>query len=248
MSFVEVAVALPVHGSFTYAAPAELGLQIGHVVQVPFGRQKVTGYVIGHQDHTAFARTKAVSRLVDPEPAFDDTQLSFFRWMADYYLSGLGEVISTALPSQIKVKTRRVYVPTEAGIEGLAESPEDGSARLLVLREVIARPGRTRTGVARALHQEVEKDDAGRLLESLVRAEWVAIEERESAQSRRIQTVSLQVPANEIPMEGGVRMRGVLAHLAEAGGVMDIHALVALEGEGARSAVKRLEEKGLVTP
>ena len=246
MSFVEVAVALPVHGGFTYAVPAGLDLQIGHVIQVPFGRQRVTGYVVGLQDHTDFKRTKQVRRLLDPEPAFDETQLRFFQWIARYYLSGLGEVISTALPSQIKVKTRRVYVPTQAGIEGLAENAEDTNPRFLVLREIIARPGRTKGGIARVLHQEIDKDEAGRLIESLARAEWIAAEERESGQSRRIQTVTLQVPPSEIPMEGGARMRGVLAHLAEAGGHMDLATLVQLEGNGARAAVKRLESKGIV--
>ena len=247
MSYVEVAVALPVHGSFTYAAPPQLDLKLGHVVQVPFGRQRVTGYVVGLTDKSEFARTKSVARLLDPEPVFDTTQLAFFRWISEYYLSGLGEVISTALPSQIKVKTRRVYVATDDGIEGLAQSPEDDTARLLVLREVIARPGRTRTGIARSLHQEVEKEDVHRILESLVRAQWLACEERESSQSRRIQTVSLAVAPDAIPLEGGVRMRGVLAHLAEAGGTMDIPALVTLEGNGARAAIKRLAAKGLVT-
>ena len=62
MSFVEVAVALPVHGSFTYAAPPEMALQLGHVVQVPFGRQKVTGYIVGHKDQTAHTPTPHTQR------------------------------------------------------------------------------------------------------------------------------------------------------------------------------------------
>jgi primosomal protein N' (replication factor Y) (superfamily II helicase) len=247
LSFVQVAVALPVHGGFTYAVPPELVLALGHVVQVRFGRQLVTGYVIALQDHTEFARTRPVSRLLDPEPAFDAEQLRFFEWIASYYLSGLGEVISTALPSQIKVKTRRVYVPTDAGIEGLAQASDDASEMLLVLREVIARPGRTRGGVARVLHQEVNKDNVRRLLESLVRKEWVAVEERSTSQSRRIRTVNLEVPADALPLETGARMRGVLAHLVEAGGLLDLNRLVELEGQGARSAVKRLEAKGLVS-
>ncbi len=246
MSFVQVAVALPVHGSFTYSIPPELELGVGNVVQVDFGRQRVTGYVVGTLDQSDIKRIRPVRRLLDPEPAFDSTQLEFFRWIAGYYLAGLGEVISTALPSQIKARTRRVHVPTQEGIEGLADNSSDTSSRLLVLREVVARPGRTRGGIARALHQEVERDEAGRLLESLVRAGWVAIEERESARSRRIQTVTLQVAPDSIPIEGGVRMRGVLAHLAEAGGQMDLSALVQLEGNGARDAVRRLVAKGLV--
>ena len=218
------------------------------MVQVPFGRQKLTGYVIRRTAESAYEKTKPILRLLDPIPAFDSTQLPFFEWIARYYLAGLGEVISTALPSRIKARTRRVHIPTDDGIEALATGdlePEDPAT--LVLREVIARPGRTRKGIERSLADEAEPSDVGRAIDHLVRHQWVAVEEREQGtRAGRITTVKLLVASDSVPMDGGVRMRGVLARLAESDGQLDMSTLVRMEGAGARDAVRRLETKGLV--
>ena len=225
-----------------------MGLQLGHVVQVPFGRQKLTGYVIRQTDKSDFKNTKAVLRLLDPIPVFDSSQLPFFEWIARYYLAGLGEVISTALPSRMKARVRKVHIPTDEGIEALATGdlePED--AATLVLREVIARPGRTRRGIERSLTDEAEPNEVGRALDHLTKHHWVAVEEREQGtRAGRITTVKLLIEPDSIPMDGGIRMRGVLARLAESSGQLDMSTLIQLEGAGARDAVRRLENKGLV--
>lgn len=248
MSFAQVAVARPVRGLFTYAVPPGMHLEMGHAVLVPFGRQNITGYVIEVTDATTVKNTKPVKRLVDPMPVFDAAQLRFFQWIARYYFAALGEVIATALPSRIKVKIRRVYLPGELGIEALAtEDLDPTSALSLTLREVIAHPGRTRGSYARKLDQELQPDEVTRALDGLVRRQWVAIEEREQGQrAGRITTVRLTVSADSIPMQGGIRMRGILARLAEAGGQLDLSTLVQLEGASSRDAVRRLATKGLV--
>ena len=248
MSFVEVAVARPVRGLFTYGVPAGLNLQMGHVVQVPFGRQQATGYVIRTAETTEVKRVKPVTRLIDSTPVFDAEQLRFFEWMSKYYLSGLGEVISTALPSRYKAKIRRIYVPTDAGIEALATGDLDPTkATALTLREVVAKTGRTRGGLQRLLREELEPQVVSRTLEQLARKGLISIEEREQGlKAGRISTVSLTVAPDSIPLNGGVRMRGVLVRLSEAGGTMDLSALVQLEGGSTRDAVRRLKDKGLV--
>jgi primosomal protein N' (replication factor Y) len=224
-----------------------MDLAIGHMVQVQFGRQKVAGYVVGLAEATDLKRVRPVHALMDPKPGFNTDQLAFFRWMAEYYLSGLGEVIATALPSRYRARVRRVYIPSPAGIEALAAEDLGDEPAVQVLREVVARPGRTRGGVARVLHQELEAKAVARCLQQLVRKEWVIVEERQPPErSGKVRTVKLLVPCDAVPMEGGIRMRGVLARLAEAGGTMDIADLVQLEGNAAQSAVRRLVEKGLV--
>ena len=225
-----------------------MNLEPGHVVQVPFGRQQVTGYAIRLLEQTDIKRLKPVNRLLDPIPAFGEQQLRFFDWIAKYYLSGLGEVISTALPSNFKAKFRRVYLPTDAGIEALATGgldPEDAGS--ITLREVVAKPGKTRGGLQRALAEEIDNDGVARCLESLIKKGFIELEERElGKRAGRLTTVTLTVEPGSIPMEGGIRMRGVLARLAEAGGTLDLSTLVSLEGGSARDAVKRLEHKSLV--
>ena len=223
-------------------------LEMGHAVLVPFGRQQLTGYVIETVLKTDVVRTKPVTRLLDPKPVFDGDQLAFFQWISRYYLASLGEVISTALPSRIKARIRRVYLPTEAGIETLATGDLDTSSDLiLALREVIANPARTRGSLARKLDSELDSDRVTRALDALVRKGWATIEEREQgARAGKITTVRLQVAAESIPIQGGIRMRGVLARLAEAGGQLDLSTLVQMEGSSARDAVRRLAAKELV--
>lgn len=221
---------------------------MGHAVLVPFGRQQITGYVIETIQHTDLARTKPVTRLLDPKPVFDSDQLEFFRWIARYYLASLGEVISTALPSRIKARIRRVYLPTESGIEALATGDLETSSDLaLALREVVANPARTRGSLARKLDSELDTDRVRRALDALIRKDWATIEEREQgARAGKITTVRLRVAPDSIPIQGGVRMRGVLARLAEAGGQLDLSTLAQMEGSSARDAVRRLAAKDLV--
>ena len=77
-----------------------MSLEIGHAVLVPFGKQKVSGYVIEFLEETHLTTVRSISRILDPTPAFDRESIPFFKWIANYYLSGLGEVIATALPQE----------------------------------------------------------------------------------------------------------------------------------------------------
>jgi primosomal protein N' (replication factor Y) (superfamily II helicase) len=251
--YVRVAVAKPVPGPFTYAVPAALdGLRLGHVVLVPFGRRgQETGYVVGTTGTSDVdpARVKPVARLLDPEPAFDERQLRFFRWVADYYLAPLGRVIHTALPARLQARVITVLEPTDAGAEALAaHRAEDALGQ--VLREIISRPGLTRRGLARRLDGELEADAVGRAVDGLLRRDWVRLGERELTEGKgRIATVALQVPPDEARAEvpdRARRMREVLDALIRAGGPLDLRALVQAHGSPARDAVKRLEARGLV--
>ncbi len=149
---VEVAVPLPVHARFTWNTSREL--PVGAVVVVPYGRRELVGWVVGPGEAADGVEIKPIKELLSTQPAFDSGQLAFFRWVADYYLCPLGEVIATALPSDAGASTRRVYRPTEEGIERLATDPPAG-ARGAVLREVVSRPGLSRTALERRLHEEV---------------------------------------------------------------------------------------------
>ena len=247
--YVQVAVPVPVDGPFTYRVPPGMELRIGHAVQVGFGRRRLTGYVVGESEQPpkGVRSIKPVERLLDPEPALNEEQLRFCRWAAGYYLTGLGEVIATALPSPYRGRSRRVHIATDAGIAALALAEDDTTLATTVLRDVVARPGRTRSAITRSLQGEAEADAAGRALDSLVRRGLVEVEERVArAPGARVRTVSLLGDPHEHLDSGGARMRSVLARLIDAGGTIDLPLLVRLEGPGARDAVKRLEARGLV--
>ena len=250
--YVRVAVARPLSGTLTYAAPPTLGaLEIGHVVLVPLGHQGETGYIVeglGTPDLPP-ARIKPVSRLLDPLPAFDAAQLAFFEWIASYYLAPLGMVIHTALPSGIRAKTLRGLVPTDAGVASLTRREVEGADAQL-LRETISRPGLTRRGLRRRLSSELDKRQVDRAIDRLVRQDWALWEDREirgvRGTIRTVTRIPHAVLADVLP-RAGPRMVSVVAALDAAGGTLDLPDLLQDQGTSTRGSLKRLAQAGVVT-
>lgn len=168
MVVVEVAVPLPVFGRFSWEAPGPL--PIGTGVVVPYGPRELTGWVVGEGERPDGVALKPIRRVLAGEPAFTGEQLALYRWMSDYYLAPLGEVIATATPADTGTATRRTFSATPEGVERLAISPPEG-ARGSLLREIVSRPGLTRAALERRLHDEVAEVAA--TLGALVQAGWV---------------------------------------------------------------------------
>jgi primosomal protein N' (replication factor Y) len=106
---IAVALPVPVDRVFTYLVPAGLvgKIQVGVRVLVPFGRQIISGFVIGLMA-SADGELKAVHEVLDDEPLFPAGVLTLYRWVAEYYQHPLGEVIQTALPAGLTVKNRHL--------------------------------------------------------------------------------------------------------------------------------------------
>ncbi|MBU8848826.1 MAG: primosomal protein N' [Desulfobacterales bacterium] len=100
-SYISVAVSLPVIKSYTYKVPDHLKdfCSPGMRVLVPFGRRRVTGYIISGQESCEGFKAKKIFDVLDDHPLFPESQISFFKWIAGYYIHPLGEVIKAALPS-----------------------------------------------------------------------------------------------------------------------------------------------------
>ena len=81
---LEIAVALPVWGTFTYRAlPDHLPAAVpGRRVLVPFGPRRVTGYVLGPAEAAPANELKDILDVLDEEPLFTDDLIPFFRWIA----------------------------------------------------------------------------------------------------------------------------------------------------------------------
>ena len=121
-TLIEVAVALPVDRSLTYAVPASLAAYatIGKRVLAPLGRRRVTGYVLGPGDPDGRYRIKRILDVLDEVPLFPPEMIPFFRWVADYYMHPIGEVIKCALPGGLNVYDWVVLSVTEAGRQALS--------------------------------------------------------------------------------------------------------------------------------
>ncbi|HET6284156.1 MAG TPA: primosomal protein N' [Polyangia bacterium] len=117
-SLLEIAVALPVWGTFTYRDPrAAAFVPLGTQVVVPFGSRTVTGFVVGHDPPApgAAVTPRDIEGIVAGEPAFDEEMIAFCRWTADYYLAPLGEVLRAALPQGERAVAVRSVRLTDEG-------------------------------------------------------------------------------------------------------------------------------------
>nr|HID58508.1 primosomal protein N' [Desulfobacterales bacterium] len=104
--YTEVAVPLPIFRTFTYEVPETLIdlIHPGKRVLVPFGNRRVTGYVLAlKRGITLHDQVKKILDVLDDIPLFPPSIIPFYRWVADYYLYPLGEVIKCALPGGLNI-------------------------------------------------------------------------------------------------------------------------------------------------
>ena len=118
---IEVAVALPVHGTFTYAVPRDVSFLVepGKRMLVPFGRRHVTGYVLGKATQTIHKPLKMILDVLDDEPLFPANMVPFFKWISDYYIFPIGQVIQNALPGGLLAVEKNILRITPQGIRFL---------------------------------------------------------------------------------------------------------------------------------
>ena len=121
LSCIEVAIALPVYSTYVYSVPENLLALVstGKRVLVPFGRRRVTGYILGVCKKTDQENLKDVLDILDEEPLFPSSMINFFRWTADYYLHPIGDVIKCALPAGLNIYDFAAIAITKIGEEAL---------------------------------------------------------------------------------------------------------------------------------
>ena len=139
-TIVEVAVGLPVSKTFHYLIPEKIreSIQIGMRVFVPFKGRKVTGFTIDLLDRPPKGieeKLLEVEDLLDEAPLIDPQMLRFFRWISDYYLYPLGEVIKTGLPPGLHLKSEWLISLTQGGMEHFLQGDLDPNEKK-ILREI----------------------------------------------------------------------------------------------------------------
>ena len=115
MSFyIDVIVPLPIDIIFTYRInKSEYGfLKKGARVIVPFGNSKlITGIVCKiHNETPALYNPKEIEYVIDEVPIVNENQLEFFKWMSNYYMCSIGQVIKNAIPSLLLLKSESEIV------------------------------------------------------------------------------------------------------------------------------------------
>lgn len=215
MPWVEVAIAVPLRRTFTYAVPPGLAgrLARGQRVLLPWRNGSITGVVLALRDALpsglAPGRVKPVEDILDEAPIVPEAQLTLTEWLARYYHAPIGEAVDLAVPATRGVETRvdLALIDPEAhatsDLEALVietlRAADDGR---LSLQEVLSRSRRLRHAVVHALESR-----------GVVRRHLVAGQERV-----RARTTTRVTPTGARPSrQPGERQEQVLHFLATHG-------------------------------
>ncbi len=107
--FVDVVLPLYLPKLFTYRIPESMveEVVVGKRVAVQFGKGKVYTAIVFevHSRVPSDYEAKYLQAVVDEHPLVSDIQIQFWKWMAEYYLCSLGEVMLAALPSGLRLES-----------------------------------------------------------------------------------------------------------------------------------------------
>ncbi len=167
--YCNVAVAVPLRTTFTYAVPEAIRAQVqpGSRVLVPFRKKSMVGMVVDTcGTPPEGTQIREISKMLDVVPALTPKLIELGKWIAGYYLAPIGEVFRAMLPPMTEIALKRRIVLTEAG-KALATQLKSGGAltdldgaeagflvRMLAKQgELLMGPG-TKLGIeAEALHR-----------------------------------------------------------------------------------------------
>lgn len=107
--YVNVILPLPLPGTFTYSVPPEMenAIERGARVFVQFGPKKYYTAIVDeiHYRKPESFEPKPIMMVMDSLPIVKYPQLKFWEWVAEYYLSSVGEVFKAAVPAGLKVES-----------------------------------------------------------------------------------------------------------------------------------------------
>lgn len=102
---VQVALPLPLFRTFTYALDADQAsrARVGSRIVVPFRNRRVVGICLGESDGAELdgGEPRAAIAVPDDEPVIGERLLELCRWIGDYYVAPLGQVLRSALPAAL---------------------------------------------------------------------------------------------------------------------------------------------------
>jgi len=190
--FCNVALAVPLRTTFTYAVPLALRgtVQPGSRVLVPFRKRAMVGVVVELVENAPEGtKIREITRVLDFVPALTPKLIELAHWIAGYYLAPLGEVFRAMLPPVTELKSQRQILLTEAGREA-AESLSGGelshgltSHEAAFLGKLKEQKGRVLLGPAAKLGVDASA------LQRLQRRGLIEIRERVEGRKRRTQRV-----------------------------------------------------------
>ena len=111
--FADVIIPLALPQVFTYRVPEEISqfAGVGSRVEVSLKNKRYAGIILKtHDTEPVLYRAKPIMSLLDEEPVVPVSMLAFWQWIAHYYCCTLGEVMSVALPSGMKLTSETSFI------------------------------------------------------------------------------------------------------------------------------------------
>jgi primosomal protein N' (replication factor Y) len=108
---IRVAVDTGANSEFDYLLPDNMGdIVPGQRVEVPFGKNNkhIAAFVMNVLtdaetiEKSKQFRLKTVKAILDSTPLLDDLQMALARWIAEYYVCPLGQVLAAMIPAAVK--------------------------------------------------------------------------------------------------------------------------------------------------
>ncbi|NIG53498.1 primosomal protein N' [Chitinophaga sp. Cy-1792] len=118
MKYADVILPLALPKNYTYSVPDNMlgTIQVGSRVAVQLGKQKKYAGIVKaiHDNAPADYKTKPLLDLLDKEPVVYPTQITFWSWIASYYMCSEGEVLNAALPAHLKLSSETLLLHNDA--------------------------------------------------------------------------------------------------------------------------------------
>ncbi|MBN2408247.1 MAG: primosomal protein N' [Candidatus Aminicenantes bacterium] len=138
--FADVILPLPLDQPYTYSLAEEMKrpARVGSRVLVPLGGRWLTGIIVGFRKRKPgrALEVKPIAEVLDETPLFTSELLAFVRRLGRYYVVPWGEMLPSAVPPSLLVRSRASVLLTEKGKKALERGLlSEDERRLAVLLE-----------------------------------------------------------------------------------------------------------------
>jgi primosomal protein N' (replication factor Y) len=198
--YADIALPVPLDQLFTYLVNGVEPVQ-GARVLVPFAGQRLMGVVMRlHETAPEGVEVKPIQQVLDDAALLPDELMELARWIAQYYVAPLGEVLRGMLPLGAEVRRQFCYRITEVGRKVLYEGAAKGASRRSKLspeeqNREYAVLNYLEGGEAAKMSALRSATSANKgLLEGMVKKKWLAREAvAEERDARRLEKIAVLV-------------------------------------------------------
>jgi primosomal protein N' (replication factor Y) (superfamily II helicase) len=258
-NLANVSVPVPFDRLFTYIIPPEADrIAIpGTRVLVPFGKKFRIGYIVERPATSQHHTLKPITDVLDPEPILSEDILKLCKWISEYYMAPLGEVLRSATPQGLLGESKRVITLLKEPPLSLIEDWRKKSPRKAAIVHTLQHGGQfnitqlqklTRFQNIYSAINELERDKYIRVADQLPRTSikprrerFISLEESSHHDTELIDEIaSLQTRAP--------KQAAILSWLLEYKDVLPIIETELLKKTGApKSSIQQLVSRGLIS-